>query len=134
VQGRLRYVSPVADTATRTFTVEMALDNEAGRLPSGVTAELHLPIGEVMAQKVSPALLTLADDGTLGLKLVGDDGEVHFVPTEIVKATPEGVWLSGLPEEATVITVGQGFVRDGERVVAVAEQSRPASITAEAGQ
>lgn len=132
VAGRLRYVSPVADPATRTFTLEMAVPNPDGRLPSGVTAELSLPVGEVMAQRVSPALLTLADDGTLGLKVVDENGNARFVPTEIVKSAPNGVWLSGLPAEATIITVGQGFVRDGEPVVAVVE--RRGAMRAEAGE
>ena len=132
VTGRLRYVSPVADPATRTFTLEMALPNPDGRLPSGVTAELSLPVGEVMAQRVSPALLTLDDDGKLGLKVVDENGTARFVPTEIVKTAPNGVWLTGLPGDATIITVGQGFVRDGEPVEAIVEGR--GTMRAEAGE
>jgi membrane fusion protein, multidrug efflux system len=132
VAGRLRYVSPVADPATRTFTLEMELPNPDGRLPSGVTAELSLPVGEVMAQRVSPALLTLDDDGTLGLKVVDENGNARFVPTEIVKTGPNGVWLTGLPSDATIITVGQGFVRDGEPVEAIVEGR--GTMRAEAGE
>jgi multidrug efflux system membrane fusion protein len=132
VTGRLRYVSPVADPATRTFTLEMELPNPDGRLPSGVTAELSLPVGEVMAQRVSPALLTLDDDGKLGLKVVDENGNARFVPTEIVKTAPNGVWLTGLPSDATIITVGQGFVRDGEPVEAIVEGR--GTMRAEAGE
>jgi multidrug efflux system membrane fusion protein len=110
----------------------MELPNPDGRLPSGVTAELSLPVGEVMAQRVSPALLTLDDDGKLGLKVVDENGNARFVPTEIVKTAPDGVWLTGLPSDATIITVGQGFVRDGEPVEAIVEGR--GTMRAEAGE
>jgi membrane fusion protein, multidrug efflux system len=128
VEGRLRYIAPVADAATRTFAVELEFDNRTRRLPSGVTAELELPVGELRAQRVSPALLTLDEDGTLGIKLV-TDGRVVFVPAEIVHSSPRGVWLAGLPEVATIITVGQGFVQDGQRVATVVED--PPAVVAE---
>ena len=33
-----------------------------------------------------------------------------------MRAQTDGIWVSGLPDEARIITVGQGFVNDGERV------------------
>lgn len=129
VEGRLRYIAPVADPATRTFAVELEFDNRTRRLPSGVTTELELPVGELRAQRVSPALLTLDEDGTLGIKLVRD-GRVVFVPADIVHSSPRGVWLAGLPEVATIITVGQGFVQDGQRVAAIIEDP-PAVVAGE---
>jgi membrane fusion protein, multidrug efflux system len=129
VEGRLRYIAPVADPATRTFAVELEFDNCERGLPSGVTAELELPVGELQAQRVSPALLTLDEDGTLGIKLV-QHGRVVFVPAEIVHSSPRGVWLAGLPEVATIITVGQGFVQDGQSVAAVIEDT-PAVVAEE---
>ncbi len=130
VRGNLRYVSPVADTATRTFKVELALENTDGALASGVTAELKIPVGKVLAHKVSPAVLTLDDDGTLGVKLVNDRGEVEFFAADMAVSTYDGVWLAGLPASANVITVGQGFVRAGERVVSVPESATSDTLRA----
>lgn len=131
VEGRIRYVSPVAEAATRTFIVELDLDNEGGALPAGVTAELRIPSGEVLAQRVSPALLTLDDEGNLGLKTVDPSGRVAFYPAHVVKSSSDGVWIAGLPEEATIITVGQGFVRAGETVAAINESLDDDVMTAE---
>ena len=39
----------------------------------------------------------------------------------MIAHTPDGVWLGGLPEEVTLITVGQEFVRAGQRVVPIAD-------------
>ncbi len=121
VQGRIRYVAPVAAESTRTFTVELEVDNSDGRIPAGVTAELRLPVGTIYAQKVAPSLLTLDDAGNLGVKTVDETGRVIFHPADIAQSSNEGVWLAGLPEEATIITVGQGFVKTGDLVDAVAD-------------
>ena len=118
VQGRLRYVAPQADAATRTFAVELEIDNSAARLPVGVTADIELPVGEVLAHRVSPALLTLDEQGRVGVKLVGEDGRVRFVPAAVARSGTEGVWITGLPDPARIITAGQGFVRPGDLVSA----------------
>ena len=130
VRGRLRYVAPVADQSTRTFKVELALDNADGALASGVTAELRIPVGNVLAHKVSPAVLTLDDDGTLGVKVVNELGAVEFYPADVAVSSPDGVWLAGLPATANVITVGQGFVRAGEQVAAVPETATGETLRA----
>ena len=131
VEGRIRYIAPVAQEATRTFTVELELDNADGRLPAGVTAELMVPAGEVLAHKISPAVLTLDDDGVLGVKVVDAADQVVFHPADVVKSSSDGVWIAGLPERAAVITVGQGFVRSGERVATVSDQIDDGIRTAE---
>ncbi len=115
-RGRIRYVAPVADEATRTFTVELELPNADGRLPAGVTAEMRIPAGEMLAQKVSPAILSLAADGRIGVMTVDAQNQVVFNPVEIARSEPDGVWVTGLPESANVITVGQGYVSAGQQV------------------
>ncbi len=121
VRGRIRYVAPVADEATRTFEVELEVDNTAGELRAGGTAELRIPAETVLAHRISPALLTLDDAGNVGVKVVGDDGAVDFVIADIAISGDDGVWVAGLPETATIITVGQGFVPAGAVVDAVPE-------------
>ncbi len=117
--GRIRYLAPVADESTRTFTVELEIPNPDGSLPAGVTAEMRIPGGEIMAQKVAPSLLTLDTDGTIGLKAVDDFNRVVFYPVEIARTDTDGVWVSGLPETTSIITVGQGYAQVGELVDAV---------------
>ncbi len=121
VHGRIRYVAPVADEATRTFGVELEVDNGDGRLRAGGTAELLIPAEIVLAHQISPALLTLDDAGNVGVKIIDEDGSVRFVLADIALSTSEGVWITGLPATATIITVGQGFVPSGAVVNAVPE-------------
>jgi len=121
VHGTIRYVAPVADAATRTFTVELEVDNGSGTLRAGGTAELQVPAERVLAHRISPSLLTLDDAGNIGLKIINDDGEVEFVVADVALSSNDGVWVAGLPDLATIITVGQGFVVPGTMVNAVPE-------------
>ncbi len=121
VRGRIRYVAPVADEATRTFEVELEVDNRDGALRAGGTAELRIPAEQVLAHRISPSLLTLDDAGNVGVKIVNADGRVEFVVADIALSSNDGVWLAGLPETATIITVGQGYVASGALVSAVPE-------------
>ncbi|MCS6948332.1 MAG: efflux RND transporter periplasmic adaptor subunit [Steroidobacteraceae bacterium] len=116
VDGVVRYVAPVADPATRTFRVELEIPNANAQLPVGVTAEVDLPLGRVEAHRLSPALLTLDDTGTVGVKIVATDQTVQFVPVRVVRSSTDGVWVQGLPPDAAVITGGQGYVKPGQRV------------------
>lgn len=117
-QGAIQYIASRADETTRTFRVELSVDNPDGAIPSGTSAETHIPAGSIAAQFVSPALITLNDAGEIGIKTVTNNNVVKFYPVDIIYAETDGAWVSGLPEQATVITVGQGFVRDGDTVIA----------------
>ena len=132
VRGVIRYVAPVADASTRTFAVELEVDNSDGALRAGGTAELMVPAEVVTAHRVSPSLLTLDDAGNVGLKIINDDGEVEFVVADIALSSSSGVWLAGLPATATIITVGQGFVNSGAVVDAIPESDVETSLAIKA--
>lgn len=116
VTGEVRYVAPVAADSTRTFRIELAIPNPEGAYRAGMSAEMQLPAGEIVAHKLSPALLTLDDEGRIGVKTVDSLDTVRFFPVEIVRSGEDGLWVTGLAERARVITVGQGFVAAGQVV------------------
>ena len=129
-KGKVRFIAPRADDSTRTFRVEIEISNPNSRIPSGTSAEARIPTGEVTAHFISPALLSLNETGQVGIKSVNDNGSVEFHPATIVLAEAQGIWVSGLPEQTRIITVGQGFVRAGESVsvVARAEDNRSSAL------
>jgi membrane fusion protein, multidrug efflux system len=118
VEGRIRFVASRADDTTRTFRIEVELPNPDGKLRVGVSADIHIPVRQLMAQKISPGILVLDDNGVIGVRAVLH-GVVRFLPVDIVSDGPDGMWVSGLPDHLAVITVGQSFVSDGERVKTV---------------
>lgn len=114
-EGTVTFVGTAAASETRTFLAEVEVANDDGEIPAGVSAEITVPTGDAKAHFVQPSIVSLSPDGALGIKTV-EDGRVHFYPIEIVKAEIDGIWATGLPENARIITVGQGFVREGEEV------------------
>lgn len=116
VDGRIRFIAAEADPKTRTFAVELEIDNPSGVMTSGLTAKIHVPQQSTSAYHVSPALLILSDEGKLGLKGIDEQHRVVFRPINLLKADNKGIWVYGLGEKADIITVGQGFVSYGEQV------------------
>jgi len=127
VSGKVRFVASTADTQTRTFRVELEIANPARSIVQGVSAELHLPVADLPAHRVSPAILTLAENGDVGVKIIGPGNTVEFHAVTIVATEADGVWLAGLPQTVTFITVGQDFVTAGQKVTPVPEGVQPQS-------
>ena len=127
VDGTIGYISPSASEATRTFRVELEIPNQDGALRDGVTSEIQVGLETVQAHRFSPALLTLNDAGDIGVRVVDDENIARFIPVQILGDGRDGIWVAGLPETVTIITVGQEYVVDGQPVDPVIE-------TAEASQ
>lgn len=115
-EGRVSFVSTAANAETRTFLTKITVPNEGGAIPAGISAEIRVPTGEAEAHFVQPSTISLSPEGRLGVKTVGEENRVVFHPIEIVRAEIDGVWVTGLPETSRIITVGQGFVSEGETV------------------
>jgi len=116
VEGALRFIGRSANSRTRTFRVEVAVPNPDGRLRDGVTTEVILPVAEHEAHLIPAAILALDDAGALNVRIVDPNKRVRMVPVTIVKEEPDGLWVTGLPATATVITVGQELVTPGNLV------------------
>ena len=117
VAGKVTFISSTADPATRSFPVEIEVPNAGGAIRDGITATATVNMGSAPAHLVPQSVLTLNDDGVLGVSIV-TDGIVKFVPVQIASDTRDGVWVLGLPTSADVITVGQEYVKDGQAVEA----------------
>lgn len=116
LRGPVSFIGAQSDPATRTYAVEIEIPNDDYALRSGLTTEIRIPVAEVLAQKISPALFALDDSGQIGVRIINERGAVEFHHVKIVRDEPDGVWVSGLPEVATLITVGQELVVPGQIV------------------
>jgi len=136
LDATLSWVSSVADAATRSFAIEARIDRPAsaiGRgsgnvsghaLAAGVSATMTIPVEDVQALYLSPSTLTLDGEGALGVKVLEADDRARFLPVELLSTSLDGAWVTGIPDGTRIITLGQGFVADGERVTpAEAERS-----------
>ncbi|MFN4158459.1 MAG: efflux RND transporter periplasmic adaptor subunit [Gemmobacter sp.] len=125
VVGRVTFLSRSADPTTRTFRVEVTVPNADLTIRDGQTAEMLIATEGRRAHLLPASALTLDDDGQLGVRLVDDESRAQFARVSLLRDVPQGVWVTGLPDEATVILVGQEFVIDGVPVRAVAREVTP---------
>ena len=116
VVGTIRYIASVSTQGTNTFPIEVAIDNADLKMKAGISTEVDIQFKPEYAIKVSPAVMALDKDGNLGVKTVEND-IVVFTPIDLIKAESDGVWLGGFNDETDVITLGQGFVRPGDKVI-----------------
>jgi multidrug efflux system membrane fusion protein len=116
LNGLISYVSKTADSKTRTFRIELEINNSNFDIKDGITAELFIPTKKVEAHLIPPSSLTLDSDGKIGVRHIDSNNEVIFSDVEIIGDEKELIWVSGLPEEITLITIGQEFVIEGQKV------------------
>jgi multidrug efflux system membrane fusion protein len=116
VEGIIRYVAGEADPVSRTFMVELEIANPGSTIQAGLTTEVSIQTGSVLAHQIGPGLISISDDGIFGIKILEEDNTVRFIEADIVKFDTEVVWITNLPEKIRLITEGQGFTKDGDKV------------------
>tara|TARA_R110000868_G_scaffold165328_6_gene398530 strand:- start:109677 stop:110858 length:1182 start_codon:yes stop_codon:yes gene_type:complete len=114
--GVVRYVARVSDNSTRTYRIEVEIDNTDLTIPDGMTAELQIPVGTRMAHRVAPSSLTLNDDGEVGVRGIVDENKVVFYPVTLQGGNRDGIWIGGLPDKIDLIVVGHDWVKEGATV------------------
>ena len=119
IHSKLSFVSKSATPSTRSFRVEAEVRNPKGLIRDGITGTLEISTNKILANKISPSILLLSDSGTLGIRIVNNDGIVEFLPIKILEDTQDGLWVQGIPNASNLIVRGQGFVEDGQKVIAI---------------
>jgi multidrug efflux system membrane fusion protein len=118
LDGTLHFIAAAAEPGTRSFRVEVRIDNPQHLRLAGASATLHIQTGETLAHSISPALLSLDSDGRPGVKWLDEQQTVQFSPVELISVGNQQAWVSGLPQRVALITLGQGFVSAGQKVTA----------------
>src|SRR6185369_1730443 len=116
LNGHIRYVAQDADPQTRTYHLEVAVANPRLDVRSGLSAEVHIGAGSGPAHLVPVSALVLDSAGRQGVRYAVEGDRVAFAPVTIVEETPDGVWVTGLRGTVRLITVGQSYVADGQKV------------------
>ena len=117
LQGELHFIAAAADPGSRSFRIEVRVDNPQALRLAGASATLHVQTGEALAHRLSPALLSLDKAGRHGVKWVNEQQQVQFTPVQLISVDNQGAWVSGLPNKVALITLGQGFVEPGQQVI-----------------
>jgi multidrug efflux system membrane fusion protein len=81
-----------------------------------MTAEITLRSDPVDAVFLPRSVVTLSGAGDLGIRIVGPDNKVGFVPIDLIDDMPTGLVLGGVPKDARIIVAGQDLVAEGDTV------------------
>ncbi|GJL93614.1 MAG: hemolysin D [Hyphococcus sp.] len=119
VEGVVSLIGSSADPQTRTFTVELEIDNQHGLIRDGVTAEFKIFAKQRTAYLVPHSALILGDAGEIGFRSINAENVVRFHEVQLLGESPEGIWISGLSGDVDLIVRGQNFVTAGDIVQSV---------------
>lgn len=124
LNGTVRYRSHAATPQTRTYPIEIAIDNSDRSIPAGMTAEISIMTKSVETVALPRSVVTLNSEGVLGVRSVNLSDKVAFHAIDIVDDTPQALYLAGIPAGARIIVSGQDLVTEGETVqVEMADRS-----------
>lgn len=119
LEGTLRFIAHTSDPLTRTFRIEVAVPNSNLVLKAGLTADITVATRSEVAHLISPSLLSLEDSGKIAVRILDDSEKVRSVTVNLIGDDKDGVWVTGLPENVLLITVGQEYVSEGQQVKVV---------------
>ena len=114
--ARVSFLGRQANSTTKAYRVEALMDNPDQRLRAGVSAQLNVRLAAVQAHLIPASSILLGDRGNSIVRVLLADQTIASVQIEVVGETREGIWVTGLSKEVVLVTVGQNYIIDGERV------------------
>ena len=116
IEGTIDYISPIADYNTKTFEISVIFDNLDLSIRDGLSAELKIYKEKIKVHQISPSVLSLGNDGDIGIKVLNQNNEVIFKEIVIIEDTSDYMLISGLEDKENIITIGQQYVSSGDKV------------------
>nr|WP_281907531.1 efflux RND transporter periplasmic adaptor subunit [Massilia varians] len=117
IPGTIREVSPVADPATRTYTVKVAIPARAD-VRLGMTATVEMTTaGTANASALRVPLSALVQDKGVTSVWVVEQGAVQLRKVEVAGQSGNDILLSGgVQPGQTVVTAGVHLLKPGQKV------------------
>lgn len=116
--GKITRIYPTIDPATRTFTVEVVVDNNYKTLRPGMFARVTIKFGSNESVVIPDvAVVKQQGSGERFVYVVNEDGTVSYVKVVLGRRMgAEYEVLEGLVDGATIVTGGQIRLKDGAKV------------------
>ena len=117
-EGKVRKIYPTIDPATRTFTVEIVVNNYKKELRPGMFARVTVTFG-TNNSVVIPDVAVVKQQGSCErfVYILNEDGTVTYQKVVLGRRMgTEYEVLEGIPDGATIVTGGQIRLKDGIKV------------------
>jgi multidrug efflux system membrane fusion protein len=116
IAAQINFIAYQADQMTRGYRLEAVASNKDNAIRAGLTSRLEIRTDGVLAHLIPSSATLLDDAGGIVVRVLGKDNMTASLPVQILGEEAAGVWVSGLPRQVNLITVGQNYVVDGELV------------------
>lgn len=113
VTGTVREISPMADSASRTFAVKISLP-DVGNVQLGMTAEVLMT--ETSSAAIVLPLSAIYQTGDAAQVWLVDGGKVSLRKVEVTAFDENNVRVRGLNSGDTVVVAGVQKLREGQQV------------------
>ena len=114
VSGTVREISPMADSASRTFAVKISLP-DVDNVQLGMTANVSM-IAETSANAIVLPMSAIYQTGDVAQVWLVDGGKVSLRSVEVAAFDENNVRVRGLNSGDTVVVAGVHKLRDGQEV------------------
>ncbi|MGE5474557.1 MAG: efflux RND transporter periplasmic adaptor subunit [Ignavibacteriales bacterium] len=117
--GAISSISPVADSKTQAYPIEILMGNNTGMIKGGMFAEIRIPVDKAFNALAIP-LESIIDDSGKKVVYVVDGNKA--VKKEITIGYSDGILiqvLQGIKDNESVISEGQSYLQDGSKVMIV---------------
>lgn len=124
MQGKVREVSPIADPATRTYSVKVSLPADAAQAKLGMTAYVSfmLPTGK---DGIRLPLTALHENKGQTAVWVVENGAVKLVNVQLSGHSGNDILVSqGVSQGQVVVTAGVNMLVDGQKVSILGENQQ----------
>jgi multidrug efflux system membrane fusion protein len=131
IPGKIREIAPMADAATRTYTVKVALPARAdARL--GMSATVELATGAATSGGLRVPLSALVNNKGASSVWIVENGAVKLVPVQVAGQVDNDVLVSGAVRAGqNVVTAGVNLLKPGQKVrILTADVARRADAQA----
>lgn len=131
IAGKIREVSPMADAATRTYTIKVSIpDSPEVRL--GMTATVEVATGAKGAGGLRVPLTALVQNKGASHVWIVENGAVKLVPVQVTSQVQNDVLVTGAVRPGQqVVTAGVNLLKNGQKVrILTADISRRADTEA----
>jgi RND family efflux transporter MFP subunit len=116
IAGRIREVSPVADPATRTYTVKVSIP-ASDEVRLGMTAVVQLARKGVLDGQLRAPLSSLVQNKGASAVWVIENGAVKLQKVEVGGVSGNDVLLAGgVKPGQTIVTAGVNLLKNGQKV------------------
>lgn len=117
--GKIRKIYPTVDPATRTFTVEVVVDNNYSTLRPGMFVRAKVTFGKNNSVVIPDvAVVKQQGSGERFVYVLNEDGTVSYTKVQLGRRMgAEYEVLEGVADGAKVVTGGQIRLKDGIKVI-----------------